>query len=576
MQSITRVTVALLSSSMQIALSCDKTQCADYMTPNYWPSMSSNPVLAIETVFTVHEIDRGGSKGVYAAHTISTRGDNGLSTCGGYFGTVVHSNERQGDNLLFSFWDKSKDRKALPMHKNCKRNCQDCSRDETTGTQCYQKHIGSIPKGGHVKFRMERGRWASTSYEGKIHKGYVWTVTASGFWNGVVGKMLFEESSGVDQTLAKISGITGIGQFHELLWNVPCDSFHVVESRDGPYPVDPELDPPETVDDQLEDFATISDGHYVQDEELLHINKAFLKHVQELESGKQFDMDSDFDSNVTSYATSDMEQLVSERRQAGQRQFLYMPILRSAKAWNHYTRGIKDQCRASSSGVCHNFNFYSDRPGRGFIATGRGVSHTFDDYKYLHLYDCPASGCQIPWRSTPALPALGTCPSHDPVADKGNAPCPSGSHSYGGSRKKSTCCCGSGCCWDNCNWGSPPKSCLPIHASWQSGINQWGSRAKVACVSHAGPNMGTCGNGGKVAEIGYSGCTSGSHPYGGSRSYTACCCGGGCCWDSCSWSSPPASCLPPGAVWTAGTDQWGKATKLACIGTAGSSATIYM
>ena len=28
-----------------------------------------------------------------------------------------------------------------------------------------------------------------------------------------------------------------------------------------------------------------------------------------------------------------------------------------------------------------------------------------------------------------------------------------------------------------------------------------------------------------------------------------CCCGGNCCWVRCTWTEPPASCLPPGAAW---------------------------
>ena len=49
----------------------------------------------------------------------------------------------ENDTLLYSIWDNKKntfsyksDKKAIPFHENCYRNCNDCSHKNSTGTQC--------------------------------------------------------------------------------------------------------------------------------------------------------------------------------------------------------------------------------------------------------------------------------------------------------------------------------------------------------------------------------------------------------------------------------------------------------
>jgi hypothetical protein len=43
---------------------------------------------------------------------------------------------------------------------------------------------------------------------------------------------------------------------------------------------------------------------------------------------------------------------------------------------------------------------------------------------------------------------------NDVVGDNNNT-CPSSTYLW-----NSQCCCGSGCCWDQCDWPSPPPNCI--------------------------------------------------------------------------------------------------------------------
>jgi len=101
------------------------------------------------------------------------------------------------------------------------------------------------------------------------------------------------------------------------------------------------------------------------------------------------------------------------------------------------------------------------------------------------------------------------------------------------------CCCGNECCWDYCQWGTPPESCLKAapNAYWDGSAGNW-----WAVFPALPPSTWTI-------PIQGAGCPAPSYPWEGST----CCCGNNCCWDNCRWSNPPESCLvgqAQGAVWT--------------------------
>ena len=105
----------------------------------------------------------------------------------GYFG-VQYRGRNEDDTLLYSIWDNKKntgsyksDKKAIPFHENCYRNCNDCSHKNSTGTQCRFVFPKKLDEGDELKFTIERGP-VETKFQEEFSRnftGHIWTVSLS-------------------------------------------------------------------------------------------------------------------------------------------------------------------------------------------------------------------------------------------------------------------------------------------------------------------------------------------------------------------------------------------------------------
>jgi hypothetical protein len=244
---------------------CSNDQDSQYVEPHFEPSLDDAPALGIELTFRLHAVKTlraFNASGIYAAETIGIRGDNGLDGPSGYFGTLVFGNQpcppgsasghaKLCDTMLFSFWDANAvngsttetHAYALPMTPSCHRNCEDCSRNLTDGTQCAV-NIPQLEEGDSILYHLERGAVSTAMYSGRKVTGRLWRVTTeTTHFNGTVGVMLMEESRDTRSPRPaeghKPPGVVSTGMFHEHLGGTKCRSFEVREEREGPFPVMP-------------------------------------------------------------------------------------------------------------------------------------------------------------------------------------------------------------------------------------------------------------------------------------------------------------------------------------------------
>ena len=111
-----------------------------------------------------------------------------------------------------------------------------------------------------------------------------------------------------------------------------------------------------------------------------------------------------------------------------------------------------------------------------------------------------------------------------------------------------TCCCGDGCCYNNCKWQIPPEGkCVrwdnyPASTTWK-----WDSKYKTWALIE-GPKESL------VPKKPKSGCPS-SAPI---AQRNTCCCAESCCWDACNWADPnnAGRCLKgQDAIWVRNSAQ---------------------
>ena len=101
-----------------------------------------------------------------------------------------------------------------------------------------------------------------------------------------------------------------------------------------------------------------------------------------------------------------------------------------------------------------------------------------------------------------------------------------------------TCCCGHGCCYNNCKWQIPPEGkCVSYFdsATWN-----WDPKHEFWVLTD-GPKDSL------IPKKPSSGCPSGTHSY-----YGTCCCEDGCCWNNCRSADPNnhGNCLKgTDAIW---------------------------
>jgi len=230
-----------------------------YGEPKYNPELKYNYVKEAYTTVKatlVEPLRRHNRNGIYEATMMHTTQKDGSSGASGYFGVQWKGATWENDMLLFSIWDKKSGSTvtsyALPNHPNCKRNCNDCFEEETTGTKCYFNLPQLLQEGDELMLKVEREPVESLAYGQNQYKGHVWKVKLSyvsgpnkaNFMNDqfglkrneefVIGRILF-----ADDNLAlgeeSIGGINGFSMFHEHIGCTPCDSFAFEVDRFGPY-----------------------------------------------------------------------------------------------------------------------------------------------------------------------------------------------------------------------------------------------------------------------------------------------------------------------------------------------------
>ena len=189
-----------------------------------------------------------GGRGLYAAWPCGWAG-SGLP--GGYFGLQVTGKQlaaqpQKQSQMLFSLWDKNKgeanERLALPMHDNCKRNCNDCgvhdgatSDDGSTGTQCKAHYYPQEGRTYRVRIFREEAMRTVESY-GRSVSGSVWTVTVQDMDDPdraapqVVGSQLIEGAT---------QGLNRVNVFLEHIGCNPCGLYEEATLRRGPWVLDP-------------------------------------------------------------------------------------------------------------------------------------------------------------------------------------------------------------------------------------------------------------------------------------------------------------------------------------------------
>jgi len=214
-----------------------------YGIPLYSPTLDSNPATSAYTTFKgvqLQSLRAYNNRGVYAATTLKTKQKDGTTGPGGYFGVQWIGKSKSKDQLIFSIWDKKQNgvvtSLALPMHGTCKRNCNDCREDDSTGTQCKVKLDEKLEEGEELTFRIEREAVQSTTYDDVTYTGHVWRVTVEPIQGEVLtlGRILFsdddleigEESSG---------GVKTMKMFQEQLGCTNCGAFSFEAQRKGPY-----------------------------------------------------------------------------------------------------------------------------------------------------------------------------------------------------------------------------------------------------------------------------------------------------------------------------------------------------
>lgn len=210
-----------------------------YAQPQFDPPLSK--VAAYDIVAEVKWVDLEGMRafgknGIFAAFEVRWQGAN---VPHGYFGPqATGGGDPKQEQVLFSLWDGALGtadwQPAIPRSPECKRNCNDCRDEESTGTQC-KVHIPAYT-GQSLQLRLRQTATdVVETYNGTRWKGDEWEVTISDLgtrqeW--LVGRQLLSNAAG--------NGLKSIQAFDEHIGCTPCGSFDVLEQRSGPWVLKPE------------------------------------------------------------------------------------------------------------------------------------------------------------------------------------------------------------------------------------------------------------------------------------------------------------------------------------------------
>lgn len=244
----------VLESVQRLEEECNQEnkQKSIYASFTYDPPLGDEPAIdAIGDVFwdDIDDLRSYGNRGLFHAFPVGF----GSGAPGGYFGPqATGRGDPDVEQVLFSLWDYKRfgddawqpalpvigediqdcstfDAKSNPGSPCCKRNCNDCREDQSTGTQC--KVYIPAQNGMHLRLRIRRVETnQQADYEGMTWTGDVWEVTIYDKDNGrhwLVGRQLLAGTSS--------SGITRLNNFYEHIGCTPCDAFDAVTRRAGPW-----------------------------------------------------------------------------------------------------------------------------------------------------------------------------------------------------------------------------------------------------------------------------------------------------------------------------------------------------
>lgn len=231
-------------------------QNAKYGSFDFRPSVEAKHFFNVSATIRIDEFEanpngggsRGGKGGLYVAYTLGHH-----EGPGGYFGIQI---SHKGGQFLFSLWDKGK--WTWPMSERCKRNCNDCGKNNrpewwtpgsTTGTQCKRKSKPKIGDRYEVRLEMieqkvtvNTAEYLETTAAGVAKNalgtitgdmditGSVWKATAKNLDDRTeeefeFGKMLIQGEG---------KGMVRLGTFDEMLGCVGCNNIQHKDTRYGP------------------------------------------------------------------------------------------------------------------------------------------------------------------------------------------------------------------------------------------------------------------------------------------------------------------------------------------------------
>ena len=146
--------------------------------PTYNPDLNYNHATEAYTTVkatVVEPLREHNRNGIYQATQMHFTQKNGRPGVSGYFG-VQWKGGLQKDMLLFSIWDKTSGSTvlsyALPNHPNCKRNCNDCSEDKTTGTKCFFNLPQRLQEEDELMLKIEREPVERLEYNQRQYIGH--------------------------------------------------------------------------------------------------------------------------------------------------------------------------------------------------------------------------------------------------------------------------------------------------------------------------------------------------------------------------------------------------------------------
>lgn len=211
-----------------------------YAYPSFDPPLSEGNGafdVVVEVQWTnLDDLRSFGQNGIFASFPVHWHGERMI---GGYFGPqATGGGDPNNEQVLFSLWDHQGDastwQPALPRSPECKRNCNDCSDADSTGTQC-KIHIPAHT-GQTLRLRLRQTAVGVTdTYNGREWVGDEWEITIMDVASGehwLVGRQLLTGLQG--------AGIKNIQSFNEHIGCTPCGSFEAIEKRAGPWVLKPE------------------------------------------------------------------------------------------------------------------------------------------------------------------------------------------------------------------------------------------------------------------------------------------------------------------------------------------------